>query len=167
MSRIRRWAWPGLMFGLAGPACTLASGWSDLQGVPPSTDGGRRDSGATPSDETGSPIDAADGDARTVPKEKCAGVDCGAGEICCYTAGVGHACKAPSACNQDDSAFILNCQTKAGCASGDCCLDLTTYIASCTPECRPGSIALCDPAKPECPKQQQCTRDFIKLKACQ
>jgi hypothetical protein len=175
MSRIRHWVWPGLMFGLAGPACTLVSGWSDLQGVPTSgTDGGRRDGAANPNDETGAPPTSADGGAEadatsTAPKEKCAGVECGAGQICCFTAGVGRDCRLPSACDQADNAFILNCQSKAGCASGDCCLDYTTFVATCRPECGPGTVVLCDPEKPQCPTGQQCTRNVAtaQLKGCQ
>ena len=171
-----------LIAGLALPACSLVSGWSDLQGGAARTsDAGKRlEDGAVdlqdaptldgPGAEGAAIPDAPGTDAATPPE---AGVSCGSavcvgGQGCCVDMGrPSRACTTMQACPASSNAFLL-CNDSHQCADRSpalplCCLDDATFRSTCVAGCGPATgTILCRMSDPSpCASPAICTQGFI------
>ena len=134
-------------------ACSVFSGWSDLQ------EGSRVDAGTGLGvvDSGGRDGSSSLGDARIeggdLPPD---GVPCGAsrcaeGDGCCTFSSTQKQCSSASTCRNDQGLF-LECTSRASCsfAGLDCCLSSEQpFEAICTTACpEQGKAILCDPTEP-------------------
>jgi len=166
-----------LVLGLA--ACTVVSGWSDLQKGDQdrqnNEDGGASSSGTSGTSggtsggtSSGSTSGGTSG-GMTPPSNEiaCGGRRCGAGLACCSLAGIEHDCVSSKAMCQSGATFI-ECRSPADCAGQPgkpiCCWDLgiedssgdpsATCSASCAGTER---YPICDRSIPrQCPANTTC-----------
>jgi hypothetical protein len=154
-------------------ACSLVSGWSDLQG---GATGGRKDGGAADgAGSTDASIPGEAGDDASAPS----GVRCGAGrcnapEGCCYpppgfggTAG----CTDVGTCLGTNGAF-LTCDGRASCpgAAPACCFDFGSFTAQCAAACIAGDETICNPSDVPACASGACTRTvpgYTNIPSCQ
>jgi hypothetical protein len=134
--------------------CTVASGWSDLQG-------GRAPGGVAPGKDAST---ASDARADAVVDPGLQGATCGAticplAEGCCVsTADEGLRCTMRDVCVDAGDRFLA-CTSPASCPSTApvCCFDATDDVASCAAGCGTRQAALCLPTDPQpCAKGLTC-----------
>ena len=133
-------------------ACSVFSGWSDLQDGETGGDAGtgRRD-GATGDD--GSPADArVEFDAFSFDNgASCGATTCKRSMGCCAFSKTVKRCTDSFTC-EDEQGVFLECTSRASCSlSGlDCCLGSELPLeATCTAACpEQNKVMLCDPAEP-------------------
>jgi hypothetical protein len=102
------------------PACSVASGWSDLQGGTKTTTPSSKDAGGTPVDDAGGPQSKA---------IRCGTAECTGDLICCY---LGSRSCSPAATCEANQGIPMSCTEKSNCGAGEvCCLDSSALTASC------------------------------------
>lgn len=146
------------------PACSIASGWSDLQGGTKTTSTpNSKDAGGSGDDtsDVDAASDAASEAAAPPRKLRCGSVVCTGDLVCCETDKL--ACSPASNCTTANGGIALSCTEKSNCAAGEvCCLDTSGLEANCqTPENCPsvsGAVALClpDRAAEDCFPGESC-----------
>lgn len=141
-------------------ACSIFSGWSDLQDgpepavaaadamvaeLPPPQD-------ASPDVEEASTLDA---NVALPPLVLCGNVTCEHGLGCCSSLDPEtNICSTRENCSRD---LWFTCTTSDACSAGVCCLD-NDFRASCAATCTEGGMVLCSPAAPArtCAATQSC-----------
>jgi hypothetical protein len=145
-----------LVLPLASAACTVLSGWSDLQG-------GARDGGDAGALDAG----AVDGRA-ALDSGSCANA-CAPAACCRGLGGTATTCE--QTCGS--GAVTLSCVDEKDCAGAHCCQELQTsapagYVARCALSCSSGAQMLCDPLDPgACPGGTTCKPASLAPYACQ
>ena len=144
-------------------ACSVVSGWQDLQG------GTRKPSGPSGSSGEGGPSreDGGSSGDTGVDAAPATGVTCGAvrctttDEGCCHNPEGTTQCSSQTAC-ADNGGEWLTCTSPARCptAAPICCYQLAAQTSSCLAGCGIALGApLCDPTEPSpCPGGQACTK---------
>lgn len=139
---------------MMAPACTLFSGWSDLQNGEADATTSREDVSSTPRDSTvGSPEASPRDGAPDPPSEiDCGGVRCSNDAPCCVSA-TGRACS--SSCDTR-SLVLAECASNRDCAAVAgrpfCCVHNLSNVTSCVASCgSPTDLMLCDPTGTDCP----------------
>jgi hypothetical protein len=143
-------------------ACTVFSGWGDLQGGTRNSDGGSaapdaskpaNDAATTP--DVGAPTETGS------PEASVQGVTCGASycslgsQGCCVQGGGAGTCENATQCAT--AGFFLACDSSGQCGAGRvCCFDVgLSNGASCVTSCT--STVLCSPQSPsDCTPPKQC-----------
>lgn len=145
-------------------ACSVVSGWQDLQG------GTRKPSGSSGSSGEGGPSredGGSSGDTGVDAVAPVTGVTCGAArctksnEGCCHNFDGTKQCSSQTTC-ADNGGEWLTCTSPAQCptAAPICCYQLAAQTSSCLAGCGFAVGApLCDPTEPSpCPGGQACTK---------
>lgn len=152
MSRRSRVLVLGWLFAPLLGACSVFSGWSDLQGGELESEDGGSSTDAGSSAEDSGRRDASRGDALPSPDvdgDPCAEAVCNGSSGCCVQ-GNARACTTEDECT-GNGGFFLRCRTSAECGAGSsCCLALGELMAQCAPSCELGDYVLCDPAGNDC-----------------
>ncbi len=135
-------------------ACTLVSGWSDLQngpvdsGKPPANEDASTNDRDTPtSDSSTTPADDSSAPAEGVP---CGAQTCKGTNGCCVSiATATRSCTDRATCNPVPTRRFLLCAHSGQCPSDkpQCCLGFDRWDATCQNGCGPGEAILCDPAQ--------------------
>jgi hypothetical protein len=142
----------------SGAACSLVSGWSDLQDERPDAGRGRAD--AEEDDDSGAAaFDASKRDRDLPPATSdvaCGAQTCTGGEGCCVQFGSAQrSCTVGADCAPGAGGAWLACNNGTSCPSSapSCCLDFLVGAALCQNGCGPGAKVLCDPnsAVSQCP----------------
>jgi hypothetical protein len=165
--RGRRRGWLGHLrvaapVALLTSACSLVSGWSDLQ-----TETGRsqtpRDAATdsrlppivTPGDDGGAPTTDVGPTARGID---CGGMICPAGSGCCDD-GDTRRCRDEVSCDEEQGGTWVTCDSQAFCAGqarSICCYHDGRDVLTCEATCEGGlTNPICGPGEP-CPNGQQC-----------
>jgi hypothetical protein len=150
----------GAFVSFAAPACSLVSGWSDLQGGQRVAvrDGGGVNDGASGDGATDVPPGPG-----TEPHDQpvtCGAASCPAGEGCCLDFGGGEQCSSITACRGNTDNSFLSCTSASACSAGApvCCYDFSTLSTTCRAGCGPGNYELCNAAEPKpCTSGTSCT----------
>lgn len=145
-------AMAGMLVAGCAAACTVLSGWSDLQDGPaPSRDaggGGELDAGTAGSDGGG-------GGTAVL----CAAHHCSAGQGCCAYYDGGGKCSSSTACDPGTALWVA-CTERRDCDGGVgavCCLRSESGIARCAAACAAGELQLCAPRDDQaCPSGTTC-----------
>jgi hypothetical protein len=148
-----------LVLGSAS-ACTLVSGWSDLQ------DGADRgtDASADRSDAGGMEDASAHGDAEagtaTRPALACGATACEDPNTGCCAFAVEATCM-PSRDGCKDGLTWITCDGPASCTDPNepiCCNDVFADLVHCVAVCdKPEQFVVCDPKAPVCPQGKSCS----------
>jgi hypothetical protein len=148
---------------LACGACSLVSGWSDLQGGRPSDD-------KPPTKDSGSSNEASPFDGAT---SSGGDVSCGAAKCppplgCCAGFDGNLACTTRESCDVNSGDRFLTCTSGATCPATAplCCYDFAFEGSACLAGCAAGLQIMCDPSKSSaCPAGQTCTGKTTGLSA--
>jgi hypothetical protein len=152
----------GAIAALAMAACTLLSGWRDLQDGQPPGEGGEDAAGPDGSDgpDVSEGSDVSEGfDACGLLTPTCGDASCQNGNVCCVPVGVGAqsaSCGAGCSAGAEDTFF---CTSSAQCAAScgqtvPCCFSDT--VASCQSSCGDAMRMLCTPNMFDCPSGTRC-----------
>ena len=166
-----------LIAGLALPACSLVSGWSDLQGGATRTgDAGKRLEDGAPDLKDAPALDgpvaegAAAPDADAAPTVEtgvsCGSTVCAGGQGCCVDISRStRACTTMQACPASTHAFLL-CNDSRQCADRSpalpmCCLDDATFRSACAAGCVAGAVLCRISDVNPCAAPAMCTPGFV------
>jgi hypothetical protein len=149
--------------GFAASACSIASGWGDLQG------GDRKvDAGAAPDAEADGQIAAESGafsgEAGLGPT--CGAARCSSEQSCCVNFNAqGVSCVNGASCPSGGAP--LRCSNERDCPLDNdghdqlCCFRQPLGGSSCARRCDPADLILCDPSGDACPDGRSCEPDTI------
>ena len=165
---------PLLVIAIAGAmvvsasACSLVSGWSDLQGGQKGDGGRAGDAGSSTPLDGGSSGDARVDGSTGVTNVACAATRCPAGVGCCVDADNASQCGAQAACPNPTT--FLACSSAATCPTTApvCCLQMpgtaSVTVATCNAGCGDTAYELCNPAEATpCSFGKKCKGTFTDL----
>lgn len=150
-------------------ACTLVSGWSDLQGGPREDDGGARRDGTASSSSGSTGTSGANGSSgssgNTEDDASTAAYVCGSAPCappatgCCVEDGTKPECKDLASC-VSAGGFWIACDRTSACSdipgASVCCWDLTVNAARCKSQCGTADIPICHPDEGDCKAPSRC-----------
>jgi hypothetical protein len=152
MARVSTWPVAAIVAGaivFTASACSLVSGWSDLQGggAGQGKDAAPRDGAANDGSSSGDP-----GDDGSVPGAgvRCGNTRCSGAQGCCFPppggGGNGAFCTSEATCQAMTGAFML-CDGRGSCsgATPECCFDFGDFRGQCSATCGPGVETVCNP----------------------
>ena len=148
-------------------ACSLVSGWSDLQGgrdddggdaTVESSSGSSGSSGASGTSGTSGTSGATD-DASTTAYP-CGATRCGPAPAigCCVTNGAAPQCADLAQC-KSAGGFWIGCDRSSACtgpAATACCWNLATNSSRCMSQCANADVAICHPDEGDCKAPKLC-----------
>ncbi len=151
-------------------ACTIVSGWSDLQSGP--RDGGAEDRSTPGSDGSSGSTDtdgSSETDGSSSPDDagrdsSTKGYDCGATTCAGPTMGCcvddfedTTKCTTPAQCGVG-TGFWIGCDRTSACADfgGACCWDVQTDSSRCMNGCKRDQIPICHPDEGDCKAPKTC-----------